>query len=72
MFEVAIAKAKTAGLGYVGVKNSTHFGAAGYYAFMAAREEALKRGISFPLDVIDNLIALAQELNINQDQLWSE
>ena len=28
----AIEKAKTAGLAYVGVRNSCHFGAAGYYA----------------------------------------
>jgi len=36
--EIAIAKAKTAGIGYVTVKNSCHFGAAGYYANMAARQ----------------------------------
>ncbi len=33
--EIAIAKAKSAGIGYVTVKNSCHFGAAGYYANMA-------------------------------------
>lgn len=33
--ELAIHKAKTYGLAYVGVKNSGHFGAAGYYANMA-------------------------------------
>ncbi len=33
---VAMAKAKTAGIAYVGVCNSCHFGAAGYYAAMAA------------------------------------
>ena len=35
---VAIAKARAAGIGYVGVRNSCHFGAAGYYAVMAADE----------------------------------
>ena len=36
--EVAIAKAKQAGIGYAGVRNSCHFGGAGYYALMAAKE----------------------------------
>ena len=36
--DLAIAKAKATGLGYVGVKGSSHFGAAGYYAVMAARQ----------------------------------
>ena len=35
--ELAIQKAKATGLGYVGVKHSSHFGAAGYYAVMAAQ-----------------------------------
>jgi ureidoglycolate dehydrogenase (NAD+) len=34
----AIAKARQAGVGYVGVRNSSHFGAAGYYASLAARD----------------------------------
>jgi ureidoglycolate dehydrogenase (NAD+) len=33
----AIQKARTAGIAYVGVRNSCHFGAAGYYALMAAK-----------------------------------
>jgi len=36
--DVAIAKARSAGVGYVGVRNGNHFGAAGYYAWLAARE----------------------------------
>jgi ureidoglycolate dehydrogenase (NAD+) len=39
--ERAIAKAKTAGLAYVGVRNSCHFGAAGHYALMAARVDMI-------------------------------
>lgn len=35
--QVAIAKARAAGVGYVGVRNSNHFGAAGYYTWLAAR-----------------------------------
>ena len=34
----AVRKAKAAGIGYAGVRNSNHFGAAGYYAGLAARE----------------------------------
>jgi LDH2 family malate/lactate/ureidoglycolate dehydrogenase len=36
--ELAMAKAKIAGVGVVTVRNSHHFGAAGYYAAMAPRE----------------------------------
>ena len=36
--EIAIKKAKEVGIAYVGVKNSCHFGAAGYYANLAAKE----------------------------------
>jgi ureidoglycolate dehydrogenase (NAD+) len=36
--DLAILKAKACGLGYVGVKHSSHFGAAGYYAVMAAQQ----------------------------------
>jgi ureidoglycolate dehydrogenase (NAD+) len=34
----AIGKARQAGVGYAGVRNSSHFGAAGYYAALAARD----------------------------------
>ncbi|MBQ2941588.1 MAG: Ldh family oxidoreductase [Clostridia bacterium] len=36
--KTAIAKAKNCGIAYVGVKNSCHFGAAGFYANLAAKE----------------------------------
>ena len=36
--ETAIAKARQTGVAYVGVHNSCHFGAAGYYAAMAAEQ----------------------------------
>lgn len=36
--DVAISKAKNVGVAYVGLKNTGHIGAAGYYAWMAARE----------------------------------
>jgi LDH2 family malate/lactate/ureidoglycolate dehydrogenase len=35
---IAIAKASTSGIAYVGVRNSCHYGAAGCYAWQAARE----------------------------------
>jgi LDH2 family malate/lactate/ureidoglycolate dehydrogenase len=34
--DVAMKKAESAGIGYVGIRNSNHFGAAGYYAHLAA------------------------------------
>ena len=37
----AIQKAKTAGVAYVGVRNSCHFGAAGYYAKLAAKADMI-------------------------------
>ncbi|MCX7803733.1 MAG: Ldh family oxidoreductase [Planctomycetota bacterium] len=42
--ETAMAKAEAAGIGYSAVRNSCHFGAAGYYAWMAARRDMI--GIS--------------------------
>lgn len=39
--ELAIQKARTAGIGYVGVVHTSHFGAAGYYANMAANEQMI-------------------------------
>lgn len=36
--QLAIDKAKTCGIAYVGVRNSCHFGAAGYYANLAAQQ----------------------------------
>ncbi len=47
--ETAIAKARTSGLAYVGARNSGHFGAAGYYALMAARNGMI--GLSMSNDV---------------------
>jgi len=39
--ELAIRKAKTYGMGMVAVRNSTHFGIAGYYSLMAVRENMI-------------------------------
>jgi LDH2 family malate/lactate/ureidoglycolate dehydrogenase len=39
--KTAVRKAKAAGIAYVGVFNSCHFGAAGQYALLAAREGAI-------------------------------
>ncbi len=36
---LAIGKAKTAGIAYVGVRHSSHFGAAGFYANLAAQHD---------------------------------
>jgi len=45
----AIAKARACGIAYVGVRNSCHFGAAGYYAWLAAREGLI--GLSMANDI---------------------
>lgn len=39
--EIAIAKAKTAGTGWVAVKNSNHFGIAGYHTMMALQHDMI-------------------------------
>jgi LDH2 family malate/lactate/ureidoglycolate dehydrogenase len=39
--QMAIDKAKNCGLGMVAVRNSTHYGIAGYYALMAAKEDMI-------------------------------
>ena len=39
--ELAIQKAKHVGVAYVGVHHSSHFGAAGYYAMLAARADMM-------------------------------
>ncbi len=45
----AIQRAKQTGIAYVGVKNSCHFGAAGYYAWLAAKEGLI--GVSMANDI---------------------
>jgi ureidoglycolate dehydrogenase (NAD+) len=45
----AMAKARACGVGYVGVRNSCHFGAAGYYASLAAAENLI--GLAMANDI---------------------
>lgn len=47
--KVAIEKAKRTGISYVGARDSNHFGAAGYYAWMAAREGLI--GVAMANDI---------------------
>jgi LDH2 family malate/lactate/ureidoglycolate dehydrogenase len=47
--QTAIAKAKQQGIAYVGVRNSCHFGGAGYYTWLAAREGLI--GLSMANDI---------------------
>ncbi|GAG60547.1 unnamed protein product, partial [marine sediment metagenome] len=47
--EVATQKARQTGIAYVGVQNTNHFGAAGYYSWLAAREGLI--GISMANDI---------------------
>jgi LDH2 family malate/lactate/ureidoglycolate dehydrogenase len=44
--EVAIAKAKGAGIGFVSVRNGCHFGAAGYYAQLAVKHDMIGLAMS--------------------------
>lgn len=44
--ELAMQKAKSAGVAYAGVKNSNHYGAAGYYARMALKEDMIGLSMS--------------------------
>jgi LDH2 family malate/lactate/ureidoglycolate dehydrogenase len=44
--DVAIAKARATGIGYAGVKNSCHFGAAGTYALQAADADMIGIAVS--------------------------
>jgi len=47
--QTAIAKARACGIAYAGVRNSCHYGAAGYYAWLAAREGLI--GLSMSNDI---------------------
>src|SRR5688572_32351836 len=47
--EIAIAKAKQCGTGWVSVQHSNHFGIAGYHAMMALRSEERRVGKSVDL-----------------------
>jgi LDH2 family malate/lactate/ureidoglycolate dehydrogenase len=47
--QTAITKAKQSGIAYVGVRNSSHYGAAGYYTWLAAREGLI--GLSMANDI---------------------
>ncbi len=47
--QTAIAKARESGIAYVGVRNSSHYGAAGFYAWLAAREGLI--GLSMANDI---------------------
>ncbi len=44
--DMAIAKARTSTLSWVGVRNSNHFGAAGYYAVMATQQDMIGVALS--------------------------
>ena len=47
--QTAIAKAKQQGIAYVGVRNSCHFGGAGYYSWLATRKGLI--GLSMANDI---------------------
>ena len=47
--QTAIDKARACGIGFVGVRNSCHFGAAGYYPYLAAKQDLI--GIAMANDI---------------------
>jgi len=55
---VAMEKAKDAGVGWVVVRNTNHYGIAGYYAMMAAERNMIGR------------ICVIQELGISPGSHW--
>lgn len=57
---LAVEKAKETGIAYVGVKNSCHFGAAGYYSNMAAKEGVL----DLTDEMADSLLQLGKSTGI--------
>lgn len=44
--QTAIGKARVTGIGYAGVRHSCHFGAAGYYAWLAAKENMIGQAMA--------------------------
>src|SRR5688572_21569562 len=50
--EKAIEKARTSGVAYAGVFNSCHFGAAGYYAWLASKEKMIGLSMSNDLPTV--------------------
>jgi ureidoglycolate dehydrogenase (NAD+) len=44
--QTAIEKARVSGIGFAGVRNSCHFGAAGYYAWLAAKENMIGQAMA--------------------------
>ena len=57
--KTAIEKARRQGVAYVAVRNSCHFGAAGYYAWLAAREGLIGMAMA-NRELMSNLRAMGE------------
>ena len=62
---LAMDKARQHGLGAVAVRNSTHFGIAGYYALMAAREDMMGLAMTNARSVIPPTFGAERQLGTN-------
>ena len=62
---LAMDKARQYGLGAVAVRNSTHFGIAGYYALMAAREGMMGLALTNARSVIPPTFGAERQLGTN-------
>ncbi len=63
--EVAIAKAEVAGSGWVAVKNSNHFGIAGYYAEMALEKEMIGVAMTNANPLVAPALSVSRMLGTN-------
>lgn len=63
--EIAIEKAKIAGTGWVAVRNSNHFGIAGYHALLAVRQEMVGMAMTNASTLVAPTFAVERMLGTN-------
>lgn len=63
--EIAIAKAKIAGTGWVAVRNSNHFGIAGYHALMAVKNDMIGIAMTNASPLVAPTFAVERMLGTN-------
>ncbi|MEI7594843.1 MAG: Ldh family oxidoreductase [Bacteroidota bacterium] len=63
--QIAIEKAKIAGTGWVSVKNSNHYGIAGYYAMMALKNDMIGMAMTNANPLVAPTFSTAQMLGTN-------
>lgn len=63
--QVAIEKARTAGTGWVAVRNSNHFGIAGYHALLAAEHDMIGQAMTHAAPLVAPTFSLEKMLGTN-------